>query len=248
MPEKIESLIKESRSFFVLTGAGISTESGIPDFRTPGSGLWEKVDPRKYSTAQVLYTQPEMFWQHGFSRFAQLLEAKPNRGHYALATLEEMGLLSGLITQNIDNLHYTAGSRKLYEIHGHVRTCRCTSCSESYEFGALTAQLAKGIIPPLCDGCRQPLRPNIVLFGDQMGEDYMRALGDLSAGCDLMMVVGSSLAVFPAADLPRFAAKLVIINKEPTHLDERAEHVLYAPAGETLEKLVNVIKSRAEQQ
>ncbi|MBS4021956.1 MAG: NAD-dependent deacylase [Dethiobacter sp.] len=245
MEEKIARLIKESKRCFAFTGAGISTESGIPDFRTPGSGLWEKVDPTKYATSDVLMNSPELFWRNGFTRYKQLLQAVPNPGHYALAAMEEMGLLSGLITQNIDNLHYKAGSRKIYEVHGHIRTCRCTSCRSHFEFNVLLEQLDRDIIPPLCEACEKPLRPDIVLFGDQMADDYLSALDDLSFGCDLMLVVGSSLAVYPAADMPRLADKLVIINKMPTPLDGRAVHVMHTSSGEVLAKIAAILQNSA---
>ncbi len=246
MEEKIARLILEGGRVFALTGAGISTESGIPDFRSPGTGLWEKVDPLQYSTAQVLQKEPEKFWRFGFTRFKSLLGAMPNRGHYALARLEDMGLLTGLITQNIDNLHYLAGSRRLFEIHGHIRTCRCTRCPARYEFAELLEQLGKDIIPPLCAGCSRPLRPDIVLFGDAMAEDYSLACAELAKGCDLMLVVGSSLTVYPAANLPQMARKLVVINLQPTPYDYRAAVTVNAPAGEVLSRVAEICETKAK--
>lgn len=235
---EIAKLIRQSHRCFALTGAGISTESGIPDFRSPGTGLWQTTDPLKYATAQVLRDNPQMFWEYGFVRFQNLLGAAPNSGHFALGEMEELGMLQGLITQNIDNLHYLAGSRRLYEVHGHTRSCRCTRCREVYPFSELLKQLAGGIIPPLCAACGKPLRPNVVLFGDSMSDDYFLALEDLSAGCDLLLVVGTSLTVYPVADLPRLAKKLVIINLEPTPFDVQAQFVMREKSGEALGKIM----------
>ncbi|MBT9171873.1 MAG: NAD-dependent protein deacetylase [Syntrophomonadaceae bacterium] len=243
MLNEIAKLIRQSRRCFALTGAGISTESGIPDFRSPGTGLWETMDPLKYATAEVLRDNPEQFWQYGFARFKNLFAAQPNSGHLALAQLEELGMLQGLITQNIDNLHFLAGSRRLYEVHGHTRSCRCTRCQAVYPFNELLRQLDGEIIPPLCSVCGKPLRPNVVLFGDAMSEDYFLALDDLSAGCDLMLVVGTSLAVYPVADLPRFAEKLVIINLQPTPLDRQAQFVVREKTGAVLSGIAAALKN-----
>lgn len=244
MLSEIADLIRQSRRCFVLTGAGISTESGIPDFRSPGTGLWETTDPLKYATAEVLRDNPSLFWRNGFVRFQNLLGAQPNRGHLALAQMEEMGVLRGLITQNIDNLHFLAGSLRLYEVHGHTRSSRCTRCRAVYPFSELLQQLDRDIVPPLCGVCGRPLRPNVVLFGDAMSEDYFLAVNDLSAGCDLMLVAGTSLAVYPVAELPRYAEKLVIINLEPTPFDRQAQFVVREKTGEALSGIVDALKNQ----
>ncbi len=240
---EIAELIRQSRRCFVLTGAGVSTESGIPDFRSPGTGLWETMDPMKYATAEVLRDSPKLFWQYGFDRFRTLAGAQPNRGHLALAQMEEMGVIRGLVTQNIDNLHFLAGSRRLYEVHGHTRSGRCTRCRAFYPFNELLRQLDGGIVPPLCSVCGRPLRPNVVLFGDAMADDFFLALDDLSAGCDLMLVAGTSLTVYPVAELPLCAEKLVIINLEPTPLDSRAQFVVRENTGEALSGIVAALKN-----
>jgi NAD-dependent deacetylase len=244
MQSEIAELIRQSRRCFALTGAGVSTESGIPDFRSPGTGLWETTDPLKYATAEVLKNNPKLFWHHGFARFQSLTAAQPNEGHLALAGMEQLGVLQGLVTQNIDNLHYLAGSRRLYEVHGHTRSSRCTHCREVYPFRELQQQLDREVVPPLCGVCGRPLRPNVVLFGDTMADDYFLALDHLSAGCDLMLVAGTSLTVYPVAELPRFAEKLVIINLEPTPFDRQAQFVLRQKTGEALTAILAALKSK----
>lgn len=244
MLNEIAELIRLSRRCFILTGAGVSTESGIPDFRSPGTGLWETMDPLKYATAEVLRNDPKLFWKYGFTRFQGFLGAQPNRGHLALAEMEELGVLQGLITQNIDNLHYLAGSRRLYEVHGHTRSSRCTRCRAVYPFSELLKQLDSEVVPPLCGVCGKPLRPNVVLFGDAMADDYFLALDHLSAGCDLMLVAGTSLTVHPVAELPRFAEKLVIINMEPTPFDRQARFVVREKTGEALTGIVAALKNQ----
>lgn len=244
MLSEIAELIRQSRRSFVLTGAGVSTESGIPDFRTPGTGLWETMDPLKYATAEVLRNNPKLFWRYGFARFQSLTAAQPNEGHLALAEMEQLGVLQGLVTQNIDNLHFLAGSRRLYEVHGHTRSSRCTRCRAVYPFRELLEQLDRDVVPPLCGVCGKPLRPNVVLFGDAMADDYFLALDHLSAGCDLMLVAGTSLTVHPVAELPRFAEKLVIINLEPTPFDRQAHLVLRQKTGEALTGVLAALKNR----
>jgi len=241
--ENAAKLIRACRKVFVLTGAGISTESGLPDFRSPGTGLWEKIDPTQYSTAQVLYHDPEKFYQYGFSRFRTLSQAEPNRAHKALSWLEEKGIISGIITQNIDGLHKKAGSRAVWEVHGHLRTGYCVSCYREYPFEVLMNQLDNGKIPPVCD-CGSMLRPSVVLFGDALGEEFFRAEQELSRGCELMIVAGSSLKVFPVASLPHRASRLIIINLQPTPYDREAEFLFQENCGDALESLVKQIDSQ----
>ena len=232
--ERIVALIKESSNFFVLTGAGVSTESGIPDFRTPGEGVWEKVDPMQTSTVQVLMNDPELFYKAGFSRFISYLDAEPNKGHYALARMEELECLKGLITQNIDGLHVRSGSKKVWEVHGHLRTCHCTVCKQQHPFDSIVRQLAESESVPRCDFCDNMLRPDVVLFGDQMSVAFFEVERELRRGCDLMLVAGSSLQVYPVAALPEIAKKLVIINMEPTGYDSQAEVVVQEKCGKVL--------------
>lgn len=245
--EKLEStaaLIKNSAHTYILTGAGISTESGLPDFRSPGTGVWEKTDPMKTSTQQVLFENPRLFYEAGFARFAGMIDAEPNDGHYALAEMERLGLVRGIITQNIDGLHIKAGSKKVWEVHGHLRSCHCLGCSQPYHFQALVEQLQNGQNPPLCMDCGGMLRPDVVLFGDPMAESFFDAQSVLQRGCDLMMVVGSSLMVYPVASLPRLARKLAIVNLQPTSYDSRAEVVIREKCGKVLQDLLEILKQQ----
>lgn len=235
-------LIKANNGFYALTGAGMSTESGIPDFRSPGTGLWEKIDPIATSSADVLYKNPKLFYEVGFTRFVTISGAEPNPGHYALAGLEDLGLMKGLVTQNIDGLHVRAGSKKVWEVHGHLRTGSCLGCKRRYPFTVLVQQVEQKSIPPLCEHCSGMLRPDVVLFGDQMPKLFFEARETLEKDCDLLLVAGSSLVVYPVADLPRLAKHLIIINLEPTAYDIEADVVIREKCGRALTELLDLLK------
>jgi NAD-dependent deacetylase len=241
--ERIAEMILESKKVVALTGAGISTESGIPDFRGP-QGLWKQVDPRT-STIQFFRQFPDVFWQFMVDRLGSIVRAEPNRAHYALAELERMGKLSSVITQNVDGLHLKAGSRNVIELHGNVREAVCLSCGKVVPMEEAMGKVKRGYLPPRCE-CGGVLKPNVVLFNEPLPEEaYRRALLE-SGTCDLMLVVGTSLQVYPAAYLPVVAkqrgARLVIINMEPTPLDDVADVAIHAKAGEALPAIVNALK------
>jgi NAD-dependent deacetylase len=241
--ERIAEMILESKKAVALTGAGISTESGIPDFRGP-QGLWKQVDPRT-STIQFFRQFPDVFWQFMVDRLGSIVRAEPNRAHYALAELERMGKLSSVITQNVDGLHIKAGSRNVIELHGNVREAVCLSCGKVVPMEEAMGKVKRGYLPPRCE-CGGVLKPNVVLFNEPLPEEaYRRALLE-SGTCDLMLVVGTSLQVYPAAYLPVVAkqrgARLVIINMEPTPLDDVADVAIHAKAGEALPAIVNALK------
>jgi NAD-dependent deacetylase len=238
-------LMKESRRTYVLSGAGMSTESGIPDFRSPQTGLWEKVDPVKTSSVDALTQDPELFYRSAFKRYSALLEAEPNTGHYILAEMEQLGIIRGVITQNIDGLHKMAGTKKLFEVHGHVRTCRCMSCGKRHSMQDLLGQLDEEIIPPKCSRCPGILRPDIVLFGDPMATDYFAASEALQTDCDLLVVVGSSLSVYPVASMPGLVKDLIIINLQPTPFDHRAQVVIREKSGTVLSQILDYIKNQS---
>ncbi len=240
--ERLAELIKEHRNVYALTGAGISTASGIPDFRSPGTGLWEKIDPIAVSSVDVLHNNPRLFYEAGFSRFVKISSAEPNPGHRALAELEKLGYLKGLVTQNIDGLHVKAGSKNIWEVHGHLRTGYCLGCKKKYPFEELVQQVELKRIPPVCEMCHSILRPDVVLFGDPMPSFFFELQHIIQAECDFMIIVGSSLVVYPVADLPRLANKGSIINHQPTDYDQRAEVVIREDISKTLGDLLHLLK------
>jgi len=240
--KRIVEMLKESDRTLALTGAGVSTESGIPDYRSPGTGLWTKMNPTEVANVTALRRDPARFYNSNLERWTMYADSQPNIAHTALAQLEKDGLLLGIITQNIDGLHVKAGSKRVYEVHGHLRTCRCFDCEASYPFSELTDQHGKGINPPRCAKCNGVLRPDIVLFEDAMGQDYFLA-SRMIIGCKLLLVVGSSLQVYPVASLPEHAKKLIIINQQPTPYDRYAEIVINdVKAGQVFTDLMNALK------
>ncbi len=235
--KEIARLIRKSGKTFALTGAGISTESGIPDYRSPGTGLWEKQDPANTASFSALRRDPALFYSTNLKRWTSFNEAQPNAAHKALAQLEKMGLLDGVITQNIDSLHVKAGSIKVWEVHGHLRTCHCINCRTSYSFDHLVQSFDNGQNPPLCLKCEGVLRPDVVLFGDQMNDDYYQVTNEI-LDCQLLLVAGSSLTVYPVAGLPNHAKNIVIINRTPTPYDEEATVVVHEGAGQVFEDII----------
>lgn len=231
----LAGLLREHQPAFALTGAGVSTESGIPDFRSRGNGLWEHYDPAEVCSVDALHRDPARFWRFNMQWWGGVTEARPNAAHHALAVLERAGLLRGVITQNIDGLHRAAGST-VWEVHGHLRTCRCVRCDRRHDFAFLQRQIDSGVEVPCCP-CGGMLRPDVVLFGDAMGEDYWRATQVLT-GCRLLLVVGSSIQVYPVAGLPQLARRLAIINREPTPYDGEAAVVIHETAGPVLAGLL----------
>lgn len=244
--EKIKylaGLIKNSPHTLALTGAGISTESGIPDFRSPGTGLWTKYDPIKVATVSALKRDPATFYKINLDRWTRYTGVEPNTAHYALARLEREGLLNGVITQNIDGLHRKAGTKQLWEVHGHLRTCRCMDCEQSYPLDFLVNQFNAGTNPPLCQKCGGVLRLDVVLFEDSLGEDFTGAIHAMNK-CRLLIVVGSSLQVYPVAELPERARQLAIINKESTPWDDRADIVINEMAGSVLTDVLAALEKQ----
>jgi NAD-dependent deacetylase len=241
--ERVAEMILGSKKAVALTGAGISTESGIPDFRGP-QGLWKQIDPST-GTIQFFRQFPDVFWQFIVDRLESMVRAKPNRAHYALAELEVMGKLSSIITQNVDGLHFKAGSRNVIELHGNMREAVCLSCGNVISMEEAMDMAKSGHLPPRC-GCGGVLKPNVVLFNEPLPEEaYKRALLE-SRTCNLMLAVGTSLQVYPAAYLPVVAkqrgARLAIINMEPTPLDDIADAVIQAKAGEALPAIVDIVR------
>jgi len=243
---KAAELLINSKNAVVLTGAGISTESGIPDFRGE-SGIWVKYKPEIYGSIQSFLNDPSKFWKMAEDIAPTLFNAEPNAGHYAIAALEKMNIVKAIITQNVDELHQKAGSIIVYEVHGNINRFSCLGCRASYNKQQLLRKMKKEKkLPPLCDFCAAPLKPSVVLFGENLPnfEKYMSI--DLAKKTDVMLIAGSSLSVAPVCDLPLYTVseggKLIIINDEPTYLDERAEIVINNKTGTILPLIVEEIK------
>ena len=222
---RLADLITESRSTVALTGAGISVPSGIPDFRTPGTGLWENVDPMEVAHIDAFRRDPERFWSFYRPRFEMLGDKQPNAAHWALAELESAGLLDAVVTQNVDRLHRVAGSKKLIEVHGSIDSSSCTECRETFPLERVDTLFTNGVAH--CSTCDGLVKPDVVLFGELLPEAAMLEAQSLAENCDLMLCVGSSLEVYPVAGLPQIAlaagAKLAIVTQGPTPYDGDAE-------------------------
>jgi len=235
----LAALIVERQPCVVLTGAGISTESGIPDFRS-ATGIWAEVDPFDVASIQAFKRDPERVWDFYRTRIHSLLAAEPNPGHLALAELERRGLVRAIVTQNIDTLHSRAGSRDVVEVHGSIRTAECPSCLWTEETAGVLAQLEERPAP-LCVYCGEILKPGVTLFGELLPSGAIERATDLARGAALMLVVGSTLEVWPVAGLPLEARSLAVVNRGPTALDGRAELKIDGAAGETLAAVVNAL-------
>ncbi len=243
--EQLAELIASSRSTVALTGAGISVPSGIPDFRTPGEGIWESVDPMTVATIDVFHRDTRRFWDFYRPRFETLGDKRPNRAHRALAELEEIGLLEAVITQNIDRLHRSAGTRSLVEVHGSIATSSCTSCGASWPLEGVEELFdADGIAT--CTSCLGKVKPDVVLFGEMLPIEAIERARSLAEGADLMICIGSSLEVFPAAGLPELTlasgGAVGIITKGPTPYDGEAAVKLDGDVAEELPALLAALR------
>jgi NAD-dependent deacetylase len=238
---RLAELIGESGCAVALTGAGVSVPSGIPDFRTPETGLWANVDPMEVAHIDVFERDPARFWSYYRPRFQSLGDKRPNGAHTALAELERRGLIEGVITQNIDRLHAAAGSREVVEVHGSIETSTCRHCAASYGLDEVDALFdADGVA--LCGRCGGPVKPDVVLFGEMLSESAMRRAQELAEGAELLICVGSSLAVHPVAGLPGLTlecgGKLAIVTKGPTPYDGDAAVKLEGEVDAELRALV----------
>jgi NAD-dependent deacetylase len=248
--EAASALLRRARYVVALTGAGISTGSGIPDFRSPRSGLWERHDPAEVASIYGFRHNPARFYNWIRPLARTILEAEPNPAHFALARMERRGLLRSIITQNIDLLHSRAGSQTVHEVHGHLRTVTCIHCFREYDCRPyLVALLETGAVPS-CPACGNALKPNVILFGEQLPARALSAARRDAARCDVMLVVGSSLEVYPAADLPAFAhrngAKLIFVNLMETALDSLAQVVIHGDAVDVLPHLADALGGDSE--
>lgn len=237
--DHLRDLLGSSKRAVVFTGAGISTESGIPDFRSPG-GLWTKYTPIYFDDFMRSEEMRRESWRRKFAMEGVLGSAKPNRGHLAVAQLVRRGVVSHIITQNIDNLHQDSGvpDEQVIELHGNNCYARCLDCHQRYEIDPIREAFQRDETLPICDQCGGMIKTATISFGQTMPQHEMRRAQEAVLACDLLLVAGSSLVVFPAAGFPAMAkqngAKLVIVNRDPTDLDDLADLVLNMEIGPTL--------------
>jgi len=242
-PARLAELIRTHQPCVVLTGAGVSTESGIPDFRSPG-GLWAEFDPLDYASLDSFRRDPVRIWSFYGRRFAFLTRAEPNDAHHALALLERLGLVAAVVTQNIDLLHERAGSRDVLEVHGSIRRAVCLACGGSEQLAEVLAQL-ESAPAPVCPACGEVLKPDVVFFGELLPAGVLERAAELARSARLLLVVGSSLEVHPVAGLPletlRNGGALAIVNRDRTPLDEHADLRLDGSAGAILREVAALL-------
>jgi NAD-dependent deacetylase len=240
--KKAAQIIKNSEYTVAFTGAGISTESGIPDFRSHDSGLWENVDAMAVASIYGFKHNPLAFYDWVAPLARTTLAAQPNGAHKALVALENAGYLRTVITQNIDMLHSRAGTTSLFEIHGHMREATCISCFKIINAESILNQFLEDGNVPRCPDCNGVMKPNVILFGEQLPIRELQGAQDAARKCDLMIIVGSSLEVAPASDIPilakRTGAQLIIVNLDPTPADGMASVVIHGRAAEVLPQIV----------
>jgi NAD-dependent deacetylase len=247
--EKAAGWIADSKRLVVFAGAGMSTESGIPDFRSPG-GVWDRYDPLDFEFDRFLSSERsrERYWQMATEMYESMKDALPNAGHLAIAELERMGKLDCLITQNIDGLHFKAGNSgaKVLELHGTAMYVTCLACARRYERDEVQARISGGEKAPRCDACGGYLKPATISFGQAMPERETGEACRRSESSDLFIVVGSSLVVHPAASMPviakRAGAKLLIVNRDETACDRVADLIIHDQAGPVMARIVAAVK------
>lgn len=247
---RVANMIAEAKHIVVFTGAGVSTESGIPDFRSPG-GLWTKFDPEDFTIDKFLTSPETRQKQWRFLLSGDLLkDAGPNAAHEAIAELEELGRLDCVITQNIDYLHQKAGNDpdRVYELHGNMKWIHCLDCGNRSPLEEILKERGASEETPVCGRCGGILKPDVIFFGEALPEEILREATWHANHCDLLIVVGSSLVVYPAAYMPLYAkqsgAKLVIVNLTPTQSDRIADVVIHASAGEVMGRIMAEVKQR----
>jgi NAD-dependent deacetylase len=240
--ERLAELLREARSALVLTGAGVSVPSGIPDFRSPGTGIWEKVNPMEVAHIDAFRRQPDRFWHFYGNRFASLVDKQPNPAHEAIAELERRGLIRGVVTQNVDRLHRRAGSSNVIEVHGSIEWSVCPECGGRTSLERVLEMIAEHPGAPECPACIAPLKPDVVLFGEMLPEDAISDAYALAAEADLIVCVGSSLEVFPVASLPGVTrdagGRIALITQGPTPYDDDAKVKL---SGDVVDELAAVL-------
>ncbi len=243
--EAAAAILRASKYVVAFTGAGISTESGIPDFRSKG-GLWERYDPDVYANFYVFLRHPEHYWKMEADLSAQLRAVQPNPAHYALVELERKDKLKAIITQNVDRLHKRAGSTvPIFELHGSAEKARCLTCGTDYPGDEILQRVWDGDPAPKCDACGGLVKPCVVLFGESLPSETVNGAFAQVNKCDCLLMIGTSLVVSPANQVPSMAkdrgAAVIFVNLEPTFMDDVADEVLRGKAGEILPKLVSQV-------
>ena len=242
---RLADLLRRSERAVVLTGAGVSVPSGIPDFRSPGTGLWANVDPMEVATIDAFRRDPDRFWRFYGERFASLHDREPNPAHEAIAELERRGLVRGVITQNVDRLHRRAGSRRLVEIHGSIEWSVCMRCRGRVGLERVLELIGQGEGPPECEACIEPLKPDVVLFGELLRREATEEAFSLASEADLMLCIGSSLEVFPVASLPGVTrdagGRLAIVTQSSTPYDGDAAVRLSGDVVSELEAVMSAL-------
>ena len=242
----LAELLRTSERAVVLTGAGISVPSGIPDFRSPGTGLWANVDPMEVAHIDAWRRDPDRFWAFYGQRFASLIDTRPNRAHAVVAELERRGLVRAVITQNIDRLHRMAGSESVVEVHGSIEFSSCMQCGDRVELARVIELIEAGPGAPACAACAKPLKPDVVLFGEMLPERAIAEAQLLALEADLMICIGSSLTVYPVAGLPelttRAGGRLALVTAGETPYDPQADVKLEGDVVEDLEAVLAALQ------
>lgn len=247
--EKLAQLIVDSEHVIALTGAGMSTESGIADFRSPGTGLWERLDPYEFGSIDSYRSNAKNMFEPLLEIGTTIFKSRPNKGHRALTKLQKLGKLDGVMTQNIDNLHQRAHTKNIVELHGNVMQTKCIKCDRLFPITNLINKVLGGL-PLECDECRGMLKPNAIFFGEVLESDVLARAEEMVESCDLMLVLGSSLVVYPVAFYPRKVLlngeKLAIINIQETDVDDKADVVIHEKIGNVLPKVVSLVRKKLE--
>jgi len=243
-------LILDANNIVALTGAGMGTESGIADFRSPGTGLWEKINPDEFASIHSYVSDTKKNLDFMLEMGMNIFKAKPNKGHKALTKLQKLGKLTGVLTQNIDGLHQKARSKNVVELHGTAYEAICMGCDKIYPITIMIDQVMGGKNRPICETCNGLLKPNAIFFGEPLRSETLSQADKLIKACDLLLVLGSSLLVYPVAFYPRKAlslgAKLAIINIQKTDMDYKADVVIHEKIGDVLPLIVNNVESEVK--
>lgn len=242
------NLIIESNNIVALTGAGMSTESGIADFRSPDTGLWTKVDPNEFASIHSYISNTGKNLNFMLEMGITIFRAKPNKGHKSLTKLQKLGKLIGVLTQNIDGLHQKAHTKNIVEFHGTVNEAKCLRCKKIYPITTMINQFLKERTSPYCEACNGLLKPNAIFFGEPLESEVLAAADNMIAECDLLIILGSSLLVYPVAFYPHKAlsggAKVAIINIQETEIDPYSEVVIHEKIGEVMPKIVEIVDKK----